>query len=417
MGDVEGPWYIGSIYRRHSMRPMEIDDLDLDTLKALARRALEQLEDPFQSTFALEENQPKALDTQEFGRSLESMDVSITGDFEGDVTAYVSTSAVKDALAELSESVEPLEGFIADGIQQEQERFLGEFQSALHLTVAHPQLMGAVSAQQWWERAAGMGVLKECFTALFQTSTVQTAGDWLLDSPAMHSEWSDLGRAWGSIGDPARQVEWLGLLVETPTHAKTYHHKGSKPITTNPADVRARFFEEAWQSAQTSALLARRRQSDPSMGYQRLANALMASGEVTCGLESLAWERVFYDHRQPLQTVTSDGLLDQLSGLKSVPPALLNQWLETPDDAPVNWSKAWGSSSSFSHSSVEHAVRQAKNSPRKLIWPEVQRLAQKVAQMVKSPELEEDYVRAFRGFALDRLLPDDIAPAAGKPRF
>lgn len=397
---------------------MDIDSLDLDTIKALAQFALDQLEAPFESTFAFSDQQASPLSMKELARELEDMGVTLSGDYEGEPQAEINSSDIRSIVDGVTEQLEPWTNLIVRGVEEEQERFIREFGAVLFLTVSNPVLLDSVSVPSWWERAAEHGVLRECFTALFRQSTVECAQAWLADSPSMSSQWSDLARAWESIESPTLREQWLGLVVETPTLAQAYPAAGGKTVSTNPVDVRRGFFERAWQTAQTQALVSR---SGGSAPYQSLANALRNTGEVACGLESLQWERLFYDGRQPHALSTPTNVQENLGRLKQAPLELVEAWLSTPDDAPVNWDKvsvgSWGGPSEVSHSTLEYAVRQVKQTSRKLILPELERLAAKLAKVAQSPELAEDYTRAFRGFSLERVLPAVASPSPPKTRF
>lgn len=397
---------------------MDIDSLDLDTLKALAQFALDQLEDPYESTFAFSDQLSSPMNTKELTQALEDMRVTLSGDYEGEPEAEINSSDIQSIVDSVKEQVEPWTELIAKGVGEEQERFVKEFQAVLSLTVSNPVLLDSLSIPSWWDRAAEQGVLRECFTALFRYSTVDSAQAWLADSPSMSSRWRDLVRAWESIESPQRREQWLGLVVETPTLAQTYPGAGNKTMSTNPVEVRQAFFNGAWQAAQTTALLVR---SGNSASYQSLANALRNTAEVTCGLESLQWERLFYDGRQPHALSTPTSVQEALGRLKQAPVELVEAWLSTPDDAPVNWDKvsvgSWGGPNEVSHSTLEYAVRQVKQTSRKLILPELERLAAKLAKVAQSPELAKDYTHAFRGFSLDHVLPTITSPALPKTRF
>lgn len=397
---------------------IDVNDLDLETLKALAAFALERLEEPSESLIEAEVRHPAPLELKGIARDMEDMHVRLSGDFEGDPQTEIDSRDIQSVVEAFEEQASPWVALAEAGVQQEREWFREEFSGALSLSVAHPHLQQAMSIHQWWIRAGELKLLEVCFRSMFLLSSREKAGEWLQESPSMSPHWRLLSNAWQYLSSPQAKQDWLPLLLETPADDEVYRSSTRDSIVTPGRDVRASFFKKAWQDAQTSALIVR---TEADAGhYQSLANSILASGEVSVGLESLNWERLLYNHRQANKVATAQELEKGLSRLKNVPAEVLNGWLETPDDAPIDWAKSFSwnnySGQDLSDYAIEGAVRHGKGSPRKLILPELERLSQSIAARVRSPELAEDYTRAFRGFELDRALPPPSSTIA-KPRF
>jgi len=153
------------------------------------------------------------------------------------------------------------------------------------------------------------------------------------------------------------------------------------------------------------------------MEFQSLANAIRATGEVTVGLESLPWHRAINDNRQPDGIVSGEELAAGLSRIAQLPPDLTQPWIQTPDDAPMNWEREWHPPHSLSDSQISFAVGKAMNHPRKMIRAELERFVQRLAFFAKKPELTTYFDRLSRAASLEEGLSRQDPAKAPKPRF
>ncbi len=388
---------------------MDIDSLDLATLKALAEIALERFESPRETPFAYKISAPSTVDLKDLESGIENLSIQITD--EEEPSASLDGKEIAGIVSQVSDQLEPMSRAFDESVEATKEQFLEDFHAALSTSVRHPALMESINVSGWWDRADDLGVLPQCFGFMMELSTVNTAKDWFSESPSMRSDWVGLAQGWARLTASPKKIEWLDLVLETPSAPRSVQ-QGWRSVPVNVEKERARFLDEAWVTAQSNALLGfpPHRESE-----QALAQALRTKAGVQLGLESLHWSRLFLDSQSPEGLAPPKKVQERLESLSALPSDLLDAWLSTPDDSPVNWNQWAGSWSGAYH--LSNGVDHAKTSPRRMLWPELARFAQAISKRVPQLNLATDFERAFRAAELHRQLPAVEPEPASKPRF